>query len=87
MASYRQYIVSFRVEGRYPFPIDMLRYDRCWPASSDDAARIDYSRLPGNREVYIIKLYMAADHAGAVPTAARWSSFGWTVLAEHTEPA
>jgi hypothetical protein len=24
---------SFTVEGTYPFPVDMLRYDMCWPAS------------------------------------------------------
>ena len=33
-------IHDFHVEGDGPFPIDMLRYGRCWPASGVDSAMV-----------------------------------------------
>ena len=32
---------EYIVTGRGEFPWDMLRYDRCWPMSSSDVAKLD----------------------------------------------
>lgn len=34
------YRIDFMVQGRGDFPLDMLRYDRAWPASEADSGRI-----------------------------------------------
>lgn len=69
----------FTVIGRGKFPIDMLRYDSCWPAKSEDArtitATFDEPRDP--RETFEIGLMQAAGYGE--PTVARWDSFGWKV--------
>lgn len=65
----RVQIYSYTVEGIGAFPLDMLRRDRCWPADSNDAARLDGEE---RRAVALRGL----DH----PTGDRWLSFGWEVL-------
>lgn len=69
----------FTVEGPGPFPIDMLRYDSCWPFSSADAIRIEAShrRNAPTHGPFRVTLETNAEHA---PTDGRWSSFGYTVL-------
>lgn len=68
----------FEVEGTGSFPIDMLRYDSCWPKSEgSDSLEVESSFRPrkaGNirRRVTLIGL--------SEPTGARWASFGWKVL-------
>lgn len=69
----------FTVAGSGDFPIDMLRYDRCWPASSDDAGNIAggaYSEPRGQRTVTLA--CQPGDNWRSMPTHGRWSSFGWT---------
>lgn len=46
-------LVEFRVSGVGYFPVDMLRYDRCWPATTDDAVSVGANPKdwPGEREV------------------------------------
>ncbi len=63
------------VEGRGRFPLDMLRYDSCWPYTSVDSARMD----PDIREKRKIVLLTDAEHA---PTHRRWDSFTWRVIEE-----
>lgn len=68
---------EFTVSGYGDFPIDMLRYDSCWPKSGVDSAEVLKSFYPGQ------------DRRGASrfvtleglnePTGARWMSFRWTV--------
>jgi hypothetical protein len=68
---------EFIVEGTFDFPIDMLRFDRCWPKhESDDSASIagSLSRIGRNFNKRAIKLVGLNE-----PTVGRWSSFGWTV--------
>ena len=80
---------AFTVEGTYPFPVDMLRYDACWPATSEDAVQLAESLafrrrkdagtqagiLEGKRKRQV-KLYTNAQNR---PTVGRWESFGWKV--------
>jgi hypothetical protein len=70
---------EYLVVGKGAFPIDMLRYDNCWPATADDSAMIplssrsDYGTSP--RDAIPIKL-----RGLLPPTEARWNSFGWRVF-------
>ena len=77
MASY-----TFAVRGRGVFPFDMLRYDRCWPNSSEDAtAMADPScSFPGMRQVVL-----RSESDG--PTPVRWRSFNWLCWGSaHLDP-
>jgi hypothetical protein len=67
---------AFRVTAtRKVFPIDMLRYDNCWPRTSQDAMDISWS-IGNGSFTGTIALY-APDSRTITPT--RWASFGWTV--------
>lgn len=69
-----QNAVEFQVTGTGAFPVDMLRYDLCWPATGSDSTDIQSSHLP-SRTVHRIDL-----KGLKLPTAARWASFGWKVV-------
>jgi hypothetical protein len=73
----------FTVQGSRAFPLDMLRYDACYPAATSDVTKIDESqhsetRAPGE---------VSIDLVGRVhnPTHARWNSFGWKITKEVAE--
>lgn len=74
---------SYTVEGRWPFPLDMLRHDDARGASQQDQDLI--TRLSGEfcpddinfRQRYQVALQCPA---GVRPNAARWASFQWKVL-------
>jgi hypothetical protein len=34
------YVQTFTVTGSMSFPLDMLRYDACWPSSQDDVGEL-----------------------------------------------
>lgn len=68
---------TFVVSGNGHFPLDMLRYDCCWPATSIDASVIErMGDLPHGERDVPIGLTTASKNA---PTVGRWKSFGWTV--------
>ena len=64
------------VTGNGDFPIDMLRYDCCWP--SENAARMCLDTYSSTREDRM-KLRTIKMHSYKEPTIDRWSSFGWSV--------
>lgn len=67
----------FIVKGTGRFPIDMLRYDGAFPASSSDAVLIASAVKGGARRGNEFKITLISkSHA---PTSARWQSFGWFV--------
>jgi len=72
------YLHFFTVEGTNVFPVDMLRYDSCWPVTSEDAVQIgsairrDHFGTNPRRSIRL----MTENHE---PTTKRWASFGWTV--------
>lgn len=74
----------FTVRGRGEFPIDMLRYDRCWPRTGEDVLRIEPSYTSrgdlSTREVTLYKYTQLK--RGSVAEAGRWRSFGWEVITE-----
>lgn len=63
--------VRFLVEGSGPFPLDMLRYDKAFPRTEQDANVAQGSRI--RRSVTLLSSSLSA------PTHARWESFGWKV--------
>lgn len=70
--------MKFQVQGRGTFPIDMLRYDACYPATEADSHVIELTRTPGYRGEKMVTLKMSDPKRK--PTTGRWSSFGWTVV-------
>ena len=69
--------VHFTVIGTGRFPIDMLRYDGCWPFQSSDAVAIENSFKtirPPDPESHTVRL-----EGTCKPTVARWRSFGWDI--------
>lgn len=75
------YFTQFRVTGRGHFPVDMLRYDHCFPATQEAVNGIDVTRY--QRETTEVReVELAQYHNGAMPhiTFERWRSFGWSVV-------
>jgi hypothetical protein len=74
------YRTEFEVIGSGEFPVDMLRYDHCYPASTEDAVKISYHRQDGvlYNEYRTIRL-ATVEHGKGVEqvTPRRWQSFGW----------
>ena len=70
------------VTGRGHFPVDMLRYDACWP--SDDHA-VEVITFAGDNSLdepdqfYTCDLTRVSTNPNDNPTSARWASFGWSV--------
>lgn len=75
-------LCKFKVKSTgHLFPLDMLRYDQCFPARPDDimalediTAERDNYESNSNKE-YSIVLYTIRKS----PTVERWQSFGWYV--------
>jgi hypothetical protein len=70
---------TFTVEGSGSFPIDMLRYDACWPQSErydTPAIQQDPFSEPKKRR----RVVLVTDNPSA-PTVGRWESFTWKVVA------
>ena len=76
------YRTTFQVTGTLAFPIDMLRYDACYPAESVDAnviaSAIRYDRdAPGTQTVTLEKVHMGKTTPNL--TQDRWVSFSWAI--------
>lgn len=86
------YSKMFTVEGSFPFPTDMLRYDQCWPyregedsielaeAMSGTTDRILRKRDPEHKPRKRRITFMS--HKLSAPTEGRWESFGWSVVGD-----
>lgn len=66
----RRELVDFTVQGTGPFPLDMLRFDECWPVADEDVRALEGLHF----QLAIIRM---RSHRG--PTTGRWNSFGWRV--------
>jgi hypothetical protein len=80
----RPRILEVEVEGRGPFPIDMLRYDGCYPVrEAEDSYHGVGLREPECYEgVRRVRLYTVRERL----TVDRWRSFGWKVVAGPYAP-
>lgn len=71
----RKTVCDFTVTGTFPFPLDMLRYDTCYPADHESVVAIEESIQRVNYRTYTVKLRSRV----SAPTQERWHSFQWTV--------
>ncbi len=71
------------VKGRGAFPIDMLRYDSCVPATESDSYRI---AGPEDEERRIRLRTFSENVRDNGPTLGRWQSFGWEGCTEAGIP-
>jgi hypothetical protein len=72
------YYHEFAVHGVGRFPIDMLRYDSCFPTDQESALAIMDSNKIG-KDHKLIRLSSIQDNSNWEPTKGRWESFGWRV--------
>ena len=63
----------FPVTGSGQFPVDMLRYDSCYPHSQDSVVALS------EKNTRTVVLARAVKRVTDTPTIARWESFGWKV--------
>ena len=71
---------EFTVRGSYPFPLDMLRRDECFPATEQDAAKIaDTYDEPSLVVEVRLAQYVPLGRRDTVTTR-RWESRCWKVL-------
>lgn len=78
MTPYRQ---TFKVKYKNSFPLDMLRYDRCYPATQQDVSVIMLISPHIEFEVEIQRIIFDKKQ---LPSE-RWNSFGCTIHSVHTE--
>jgi len=64
----------FTVMGNSDFPLDMLRYDACWPCAPESIEGMAYRRHEHRAEIRTVELKSLRE-----PTAGRWASFMWKV--------
>jgi len=69
-------VLTFTVTGRGQFPVDMLRFDCCFPADPSAVAVITQGYNEKRVTVQLCAYLRAGDIA---PTPERWASFGWAV--------
>ena len=77
---------KFCVKGtQTPFPIDMLRFDECWPETVQDSEKIknSFGYRHGRRVRWEINLVSKRNN---VPTHDRWQSFAVEVVEESRVP-
>ena len=73
-------IITFTVSGNGDFPLDMLRYDSCFPLTTDDASNISRPRDERLSDTHrSVRLSIPAECNRNYPSEGRWSSFGWVV--------
>jgi hypothetical protein len=74
--------VLFTVEGAGSFPIDMLRYDACYPATEQDswAAEFDMEGNISQRRVTLKHRVTKDENLNHYPCEDRWKSLAsfWT---------
>jgi len=64
-----QYEYKFEVTGKGSFPLDMLRYDSCWPRRQEDVSTIEHA-VAGYVRDWTVQMV-----SNKAPTDERWHSF------------
>lgn len=77
-----RYITVVEITGCGPFPMDMLRYDQCWPATADDAATIARSCYqPSDRYEWMVRVKKHVPSKREAVTLERWTLGRWQSFA------
>jgi len=77
----KAYIRWACVVGSGPFPMDMLRFDYCFPVRGEDAAKLEADRT--EKRAIALKSFT---EGGQIFNEARWHSFGWEVVWQGEAP-
>lgn len=72
----------FTVKGIGSFPLDMLRYDGCYPVNLESVLNIQTSFDPRARRARGEPLEIELVSHKGPPTKGRWDSFMWRVVKE-----
>ena len=77
-------------DGALDFPMDMLRYDRCYPVTTKDANNIDYCCSLGSMIAFQSEAYLeeSKPYKGTIelqsndrqPSSKAWESHDWLVI-------
>lgn len=71
---------SFKPKSAYrSFPIDMLRYDCCWPSTESDAQLIQNNNQDYQRQAITVTKRAVNSKPFSYE---RWESFGWYYVEE-----
>ena len=82
MKRYKFKVKPKHKDGALDFPMDMLRYDRCYPTTTEgatDIAAICYLRADDQAAQFIGTPTIELQSNDKVPTSKRWESMGWIV--------
>jgi hypothetical protein len=72
-----KYRHEMTVAGRGPFPLDMLRFDGCWPKTGGDVFSISSSITRDSQEYRVtVMKFTDAKATDTTFTVGRWNSFG-----------
>ena len=74
------YYQTFEVTGRFSFPLDMLRYDSCFPAGQEDACALTHACVDSPEAQWKIRLARYVFVKDHLPTKDRWASFSCSVV-------
>jgi len=83
------WIHNFEVKSMHreprPFPLDMLRYDHCYPTSQEQMGIIvlTFRTVPTLLGLEPIKMQNTSSDRFWKPTDKRWKSFGWIVWSKE----
>jgi len=66
-------IYSFTLIGRFQFPIDLMRLDKCWPASKADANKIIQSIKEISNDIIEIEINCFSSQL----TEEKWAEEHW----------
>ncbi len=72
-------IDRIRVSGSTPFPIDMFRYDCCYPVSEPGSGIIADTIADNGIQHGAVSVDLFLRCGVRIPTVRRWESFGWAV--------
>lgn len=70
----------FAVEGVGIFPFDLLRRDRCWPATAEDARLIGLHPASGDTDAQRTRYVRLETARASAPSRTRWRQRGWPVI-------
>lgn len=74
------YYIRFAVEGSGPLPVDMLRWDGCYPGDVDAVRDMVVESIQFPAKKVTIRLVHVCSDRKWTPAAERWQSFGWRVV-------
>lgn len=73
-----QYVHTAKATGKGAFPIDMFRYDGCYPHHETDSGKVtSHYSDPQSAAMRTVEIMAITDRKIAPFTEARWASFGW----------